>query len=367
MASGDDVLTLRQLNRATLARQMLLRREPLAAGDAIAHLGGLQAQQARPPFIGLWTRLEDFERDELADLIARREVVRATMMRHTLHLVTAADYLRFRAVIQPALTRSFDSIAGARTEGLDLERLLEAARGRLAEGPSTFAELRELVAAVEPERDPSALGYAVRSHLQLVQVADGAEWGFGGSPAYIEARDWLGEAAAPGQDPRELIRRYLGAFGPAAVRDVQAWSGLAGLKADAEALRPELRTFRDERGRELLDLPDAPLPPPDTPAPPRFLPDFDNLMVGHAARTRLIADEHRPRVYRPGARVLATVLLDGVVAATWSVERKARAATLTVEPFGRLARTDRAALRDEGARMLRFSEPRAERIAVRFA
>jgi DNA glycosylase AlkZ-like len=363
----DRVLTLRELNRATLALQLLLAREPLSAADTIGRLAGLQAQAMTPPFVGLWTRLEGFRSEDLTDLADRRKVVRATMMRHTLHLVGADDYIRLRPAVQPALTRAFFGVARKRVEGLDLDPLVAAARERLEEGPATFAEIRALVAGREPKRDPNVLAYAVRTFVPLVQVPAGGRWGYSSTAPYALAEDWLRRPVPYSEDPRELVKRYLAAFGPAATRDVHAWSGLAGLKESVEELRPELRTFRDERGTELFDVPDGPVPAGDVPAPVRFLPDYDNALLAHSDRSRVIADEHRRKVFLTNGRVRATFLIDGFVRGTWKVERDKDAATLLVEPFGRLAKTDREALATEGERLLGFLEERGGSRSIRIA
>ncbi len=365
---AERTLTLRELNRATLARQMLLDRESLRVPDAVERLVGLQAQVPNPPYIGLWTRLRDFRRDDLTRLLEQREVVRATLMRATLQLMNAGDYLLLRPALQPALTRSLRSIAGRRLEGLDLDRLVAAARTSVEEAPRTFAELRVLLSGLEPDRDPSAMAYLVRTHLPLVQVPPGGTWGTGGSPAHVLAESWLGAPlAAPKESLRALLLRYLAAFGPASVKDIQTWSGLVRLKEPVEELKPELRIFRDESGNELLDLPDAPLPPADTPAPVRFVPDYDNLVLAHTDRTRVIADEHRSRVFLSAARVRATFLLDGFVRGTWKIEKSRGSATLLIEPFDPLPEEARDALLKEGKRLVRFIEDGAKEFEVRLS
>lgn len=365
---AERILTLRELNRATLARQLLLDRAALPVPDAVARLVGLQAQVPNPPYIGLWTRLRDFRRDDLTRLLEERRIVRAPLLRSTLHLFTAEDYALLRPALQPALTRALAAFFGRRAKGLDIARLVAAARAHLQETPRTFTELRALLSDLEPDRDPEALAYAVRTHLPLVQAPPGGAWGSGGSPAYALAEPWLGRSLA---DPEEalplLIRRYLSAFGPATVQDIQAWSGLTGLKGVVAALKPELRRYRDERGKELLDLPDLPLPPADAPAPPRFLPEYDNLVLAHADRTRVIADEHRPKVFLSAGRVRATFLVDGFVHGAWRIERARGSATLIIEPFSPLPEAARDALAAEGERLVRFSEDGATTHAVRFA
>lgn len=366
-AAPERILTPRELNRATLARQMLLERASLPALDAVERLVGLQAQVPSPPYVGLWTRLRDFRREDLTRLLGERRVVRATLMRATLHLMSAADYLLLRPALQPALTRSLQSIAGRRVQGLDVDELVATVREFFAQQPRAFAELNAVLSESLPDRDPSALAYAVRTHLPLVQVPTGGTWGYSGRVPFTPAESWLGRPLATSQDPRHLFLRYLAAFGPAGVMDFQAWSGLTRTKEDIEALKPELRVFRDEKGNELLDLPDAPRPPEGAPAPARFVPDYDNLVLSHADRTRVISDEHRKGVFLPAARVRATFLVDGFVRGAWKMEKKKRAATLVVEPFEPLADEDRDALTEEGERLVRFVAGGAKTAEVRFA
>ena len=288
-------------------------------------------------------------------------------MRATLHLMTARDYLLLRPALQPALARSLRSIAGKRLEGLDLDQLVAAARTSVERAPRTFTELRSLLSGLEPDRDSSAMAYLVRTRLPLVQVPPGGAWRTGGSLTYALAESWLGAPlAAPKESLRALLLRYLAAFGPASVKDIQTWSGLVRLKEPIEELKPELHIFRDENGNELLDLPDAPLPPADAPAP-RFVPEYDNLVLAHANRTRVIADEHRSRVFFSAARVRATFLLDGFVGGTWKIEKTKGAATLVIEPFEPLPEAARDALLKEGERLIRFVEDGAEAFEIRLS
>ncbi len=364
----DRNLTHRELNRALLARQMLLARQPLSALEAVARLAGMQAQIPNPPYIGLWSRLQNFQRDELTRLMEQKQVVRVTAMRHTLHLLTAEDYLRLRLAIQPALTRGWKTITKTRLQGLDVERVVETARAYVAEQPRTFVEIRDLLAKLEPERDPSALAYTARTFLPLIQIPPAGTWGVGGSATQMLAEDWLGKPLASVEEGLpELIRRYLAAFGPATVGDIQSWSYLSGLKGAVEQLRPELRTFRDERKRELFDLPDAPLPDADTPAPIRFLPEFDNLILSHDDRRRVLPDEYRKHVFLTAARVRATFLVDGFVVGAWKLERVKKVARLIIEPFAPLADAVRDELAEEGERLLRFAEDDATEFEVTFA
>jgi hypothetical protein len=345
---------------------MLLAREKTTALRAVERLVGLQAQVAKPPFVGLWSRVRGFRRDDLIRLLQRRQAVRSTLMRATLHLVSARDFVSLRGAIQPALTRGMQSALRDRAKGLDLERVVAAAQGLLRDRPRTFDELRPLLKQRFPEADERVMGYAVRTHLPLVQVPGEAEWGFPAVASFALAEAWIGEPARVDPDPRPLVLRYLAAFGPASAADVQTWSGLAGVAAALEMLRGRLLTFRDERGRELFDLPRAPRPDADAPAPVRFVPEYDNLVLSHADRTRVVADAHRASIVTANLQVRATFLVDGFVAGTWTIERKKAAAALLVRPFETLGTGARKELAAEGDALLRFSEPAAERFEVRF-
>ena len=359
-ASGAPELSLRALNRATLARQLLLERAALPVEAAVERLAGMQAQIPRPPYLGLWTRLAGFERETLSTALRERRIVRATAYRGTLHLLTADDLLSFRGALQPMLSRGMQSILRNRTESFDMEALLAAARSYFAQQPATFDAARAHLAARFPVADERAMGYAVRTHLPLVQVPDESAWGFPAAAGFALADEWLGRPIPTGSDGLpNLVRRYLAAFGPASVTDAQNWSGLGGLRTTFEALRPELVTFRDARGRELFDLPDAPRPDEETPAPVRFVPEYDNLVLGHDDRSRIVADAHRPGLVTKNLQVPATFLVDGFVAGTFKVERKKKAATLTLTPFGKLLKKDLRALEAEGEALLAFVEPEA--------
>ncbi|MFN8002580.1 MAG: winged helix DNA-binding domain-containing protein [Acidobacteriota bacterium] len=361
---ADRILKLRELNRATLARQMLLARETISVSAAVERLAGLQAQLASAPYVGLWTRLQNFKREDLASLIDARKIVKATFNRATLHLVTAEDYLRFRTTLQPLLAGAASSIAKDRGE-FDLDKVLKAARAYLAEKPRTFADLSDMLAELLPDVDVGAMRYSVRTHIPLVQVPIATGWSYPSKPEFTLAESWLGRKISPKEFLPELVKRYLAAFGPASVTDAQTWLGLK-LKDTFEALRPELQTYRDENRRELFDLPGIELPAEDVPAPLRFLPEFDNLLLSHSNRTRVVAEENRPQVYLPALRVAATILVDGFVRGAWKVEKAKSAATLVITPFEKLAKKDRTALMEEAALLVRFVEPAAKSYDVRF-
>jgi hypothetical protein len=362
-----EALSARALNRATLARQLLLAREPIPVVDAVARLCGLQAQEAKPPFIGLWSRLEGFEREHLLAALHDRSIVRATLMRSTLHLLGADDYAAFRPALRPVMERAV-RVLGDRAEGLELERVLVVARALLLVSPQPFNELRRLLQEQFPDVNDRALGYTVRTHLPLAMVPTDAPWGFPSVADFTLADDWLGRPLGGDTAPVQLVLRYLAAFGPASVADAQTWSGLQGLQPVFDGLRPSLEVFRAPTGRrELFDLPGAPRPPEDTPAPARFLPDFDNLVLAHADRTRLLAEEHRGAIVTKNLRVRATFLWDGMVAGTWSIERKRAAATLELQPFHPLPARALKELKSEAEPLLRFAEPDSKEFAIRVA
>jgi winged helix DNA-binding protein len=343
----------RELNRATLARQGLLGRVELDVADAAERLGGLQAQEPRPPFIALWSRLDGFRREDLGEALHEGSVVRATLMRATLHIMSAADFATHRATLQPCLDRAMAGVLKARGAAIDVGRVLPAARKLLKAGPLTFNELRAGLAKEFPEADERALGYAVRTQVPLVMVPTGDAWSFPRDSRFTLADGSLGKP-----DPAGLVLRHLAAFGPASVADVQRWSGLQGLKPVLEGLREQLVTFKGTR--ELFDLPGAPRPGEDAEAPPRFLADFDSLVLAHDDRTRVIADEHKPAIASKNLRVPAMFLWDGFAAGTWRIERKRGVATLTAKPFAKLQRGAAKALEPEALALLEFAEPDAK-------
>ncbi|MBN9738019.1 MULTISPECIES: winged helix DNA-binding domain-containing protein [unclassified Pseudonocardia] len=343
------VLDRRALNRATLARQHLLDRRPPGTGAAgvVAHLGGMQAQEPGAPYTGLWSRIAAFDPVPASAALTGRALVRTLLMRRTVHLVTAADCLAHRALHQPMITQRTWGARKAELPGVTPETLAAAVRPCFAEAPRTGGEVARIVADRFPGAGHAALADAAVSVVPLVQVPPRGTWD-GAGPARLTTVDaWLGREPDPEPRAEELVRRYLAAFGPAASADLRAWCGLTGLPAVVARVKPGLRTFRDERGRELLDLPDAPLPDPDTPAPPRFLPAFDNAVLGFDDRSRIIDDEHRG-LSVTGARF---VLVDGRVAATWTPVGDAG---LSVRPLRALTRAENDDVLEEGERLRAF-------------
>jgi hypothetical protein len=358
------VLTTRALNRALLERQMLLHRWPMAVPDAIEYLIAMQAQVPRDPYVALWSRLERFRPEELSALIEDRSAVRMTMLRATLHLVTSRDALRLRPAIDPAIRRMYrtGSPFPRQLEGLADDEVAAVAAELLAERPRTRAELGPLLAERWPDHDPAPLAYAATYLLPLVQVTPRGLWRRSGRSAFTTVETWLGTSLGEDDTPDEVILRYLAAFGPSTVGDVQAWSGLPALREVLDRMRPRFRTFLDQRGRELFDVPDAPLPDPDVPAPARFLPEYDNAFLAHADRARIVSEEHRKRMFVVG---WGQVLVDGFLAARWRLEPK-QSGVVAIQPYRRLTRDERSHIVDEGVRLLGFLDQTEARRDVRF-
>ncbi|MCY1138223.1 winged helix DNA-binding domain-containing protein [Actinoplanes sp. Pm04-4] len=310
-----DVLDNRALNRALMARQMLDRRHTGPAVDAVRHLIGLQAQEPHEPYIGLWSRLDGFHPRELVELLESRQVVRTLLMRRTIHLVTAEDCLELRELHQPMLVARVRAVLRRDLEGVDLDELAAAGQPHFARSPSTLPEVGRAVGERWPSVPARVLGDALSSLVPLVQVPPRGIWGQTAPARNTTIETWLGRAVPPACEADELVLRYLRAFGPASSSDIRAWSGLSGLRECIKRLRPQLRSFRDVRGRELLDVLDGELPDPDQPLPPRFLPAFDNVVLGFDDRTRVIDHAYRGMSVE-GARF---VLVDGRVAGKWTL------------------------------------------------
>ncbi len=353
-------LSTRALNRALLARQLLLERKARPLSRVLDRLVGLQAQQVSPPFVGLWTRSASASREQLAEAIRTRKVVKVTAMRATLHLMRAEDFLALRSSLQPVMSSAARSVLKSRLDAIDLPELCAAARNLVEAEPMPFTPLREALSARFPDADARAMGYAVRTHLPLIQLpAEGGllPWAHAPNSPVTTASAWLDASPDPSDQVETLVRRYLAGFGPASPADAQSWSGRTGLRPVFEAM--ELRRFRDPEGRELFDLPRATRPDPAVEAPLRYIPGFDNLVLGHAHRSRIVGDDHRKLLVTKNLLVRATFLIDGFVAGTWKVVHKGKRARLEVEAFAdrKLSKADKVALADEGARLLEFLAP----------
>jgi hypothetical protein len=359
---AGEVLTKRALNRALLGRQMLLERRRMDVPAALEHLVGMQAQVPTDPYFGLWSRLEGFDPQELSKLVAEGEAVRAWLMRGTIHLVTARDCLRLWPVMASVLRKSFEgSQFGRDTAGIDRDELVAAIEEVLADGPRTRADIGRALAERWPDSGVEALGLSATYLVPLVQVPPRGTWGATHRATLTTAAAFLGEPVGEGDDPAEAILRYLRAFGPAAPKDVRAWCYKTGLRDAIDRLRPQLREFRDENGTELLDVEDGLFPDPETPAPARFLPEYDNALLSHADRSRVIAPGQASRLWWKG-----TVLVDGFVAGTWKLEREKGSVTVAVAPWGRWAKKLREEVAAEGEGLAAFAAGAGETAAVRF-
>src|SRR6478736_2975913 len=307
---------------------MLLVRARMPIEPAVRHLVGLQAQRPDPPHIGLWSRLAGVAHGDVDDLIDRRRLLRVAAMRSTIHLLTAEDALALRPVIQPALDRELSAPVFKSLRRVKVNAVVARGRELCSEQPLTFAALGDALAREFPAGDPHALAIAVRNHVALVQVPPRGRWRTAAPTVHVPVAVWLGSAVGTDPDPGPLVLRYLAAFGPATAADIATWSGLRGITVLLERMRDELCWLTDDRGRKLVDIPGGILPDPDVPAPIRLLPEYDNALLSHADRTRIIPDGHRAFVFTRNGHVGGTVLVDGYVGATWRTELQGDAETL---------------------------------------
>lgn len=361
-SSGTTVLSRRVLNRTLLARQLLLERVDRSTSDTIEHLVGMQAQEPPDPYVGLWSRIQGFDPMELSRLLEGRRAVRMGHLRGTLHLVTARDALAHHPILADVMARTWRSSPFAkRLRGVDLDAVLARARELLEERPLTPSELGAALAPEWPDRDPSSLAYSARFLLPLVQVPPRGLWGRTGRPTNTTAEAWLGAAMEERPSVDDLVLRYLAAFGPATVGDIRVWSWMTGVREVIDRLRPRLRTFRDEAGHELFDVPDGPIADPDLPAPVRFLPQYDNLFLSHDDRSRI--DGELSWGIDFGWK--GPILVDGGIAAAWRVRRAGKTASMTVELGRRLTRAERLELEAEASELAAFLDPdRTRELAV---
>ncbi len=366
------MLSRRALNRALLARQFLLRREPLDVLTAIDRLAGIQAQWSPSPYLALWSRLERFAIDDLQRELEQRTVVKATLMRLTLHLVTAREYPNY-AVATTAGRRVPAAIA-ENAAGVDIGDIRERVLAQAHE-PRSWTEIRAALDGLAPEdllEGRYALWMIADLHGWVLSAPPSGTWRYFGSGRYVDARAWLGRFALPAADEAvaAVVERYLGAFGPASRADIASWSGIRlgrALAPALDALAPRLCIFEDERGTTLYDLASAPRPDPGEPAPPRYLPKWDSTLLAYAptARDRMLPEPYRGLLIGTNGDIRPTFLVDGMVAGTWEILRqKARRARLVLSPFDGVARAYRATLVEEGERLVRFVEPDARDHAV---
>lgn len=363
----SEVLSRRELNRALLARQMLLQRERVSARECIERMAGIQNQEPPTSYYALWSRIEGFELDELTAMIEGREVVRAGSMRATIHMLTANDALWLRPATQPVLERTFKGSPFARdirADGIDPGEVAAAGAELLADEPRTRTELVPLLAERWPGANAQSLSYAVTFLVPITQVPPRGVWGAKHQATWTTIEAFLGRELDADPSLELLVRRYLAAFGPATVMDIQAWCGLTKLKAVTEGM-DDLARFRNEDGKELLDLPDSPRPGGDVPAPVRFLPEYDNVALAYKDRSRITPSG------KPGETVRSSIgyaafTVDGFIAGFWTIARDGDAAELLIEPLASISRADRAALAVEGERLLAFAAADASSRRVRF-
>jgi winged helix DNA-binding protein len=367
------VLTLRELNRAMLARQLLLERARIGVVPAIERLAALQAQWSPSPYIALWSRLKDFRHEKLWSAIERRQVIRARLMRGTLHLVSARDFYAYAVATQDLQRGAWNRLQVGR--GVDPKQVAALAIA-FARDPRPKEEVLEHIRKSIGGSLAGPFSWLVwrfvSAHADLVTAPPGGHWEYGGTDApYVAARHWIATGERPAEEDalERLVRRCLGAFGPASVADVAKFAGQVPprIRPTLERMTPLLRTFSDEDGRLLYDLPRAPRPSADLHAPIRFLPRYDELLISYQHRDRVMAPAHRRAVYTKNAIVEAVVTVDGFAAGTWSLVRAKKQATLRVSPFARLAAKDRIAIEAEADALLGFLAPDATTTGVRFA
>ena len=361
-------LTPRQLNRATLARQLLLRREHLDPVSAVSRLGALQAQEPASPYLALWTRLADLDAAALGAALQDRRLVKATLHRSTLHLISAADYQAAVTAITVVLRTKWMNEARGLPVVRTLPELAEESLAYAAE-PRTNMEMRDHAGTLGEPVPGDDLWRRIRRYGHFVQVPGREPWSFGRRPSHVAARAWIeGSPADELASLEHVVRSHLVAFGPSRLADVSQWSGLAvgRLKVGLDRIR-EVRTFRDEGGHELFDLPGTPLPDADTPAPPRFLPMWDEILLAYKDRGRVLPERHRRRVIAPNGDVLPTYMVNGLVAGLWWAEGGHDEPTrIVLEPFEPFDARTRQALEKESERLAEFLVSREPRVYRRY-
>ena len=349
MPTEPRTLSERELGRALLARQLLLERSPLPLTDALEQVGGLQTQYAPSGYMGLWSRLRDFRREALTEALVDRRVIQGTLIRSTIHMVSAADWPLFAAGTRNVRRDWWLRASRSETSKIDVEAVLDRVRGLLAEGPRRQAEMVKLL---EAEGYPRIAWITAAQLIDMVRVPPSGTWEQRRADLYGLADDWIGRSYVTEEEGRgHLVRRYLGGFGPAPLTDIANWAGMPVGPLRPIVERLELRRLRDEGGRELLDLPDAPLPDPDTPSPIRFLPTWDATLLVHARRTLILPEAYRPLVFNTKTpHSVPTFLVDGAVAGTWRHEK----GRIEIKPFGDLSRSVRRDIDDEAERLAAF-------------
>lgn len=339
-------LTPRDLNRAVLARQLLLERADLPIPKALEKIGGIQAQYAPSMYIGLWTRLEGFEREALTTALEKKKVAQGTLMRQTIHLVSAADWWPIQLAVREPRRANWEAYGDRRDSKKAVVAAAKKLKKAMADGPMTRKEINELTG------EGSVVLNGTQVYLDQVRVPPSGTWERRRADLYLAAERWLGpEKGTVSAGRKLLVERYLSGFGPATLKDIASWTGLPPKAIRPALAKLKLRRFEDTDGVELLDLPRAPLPDAETPAPVRFLPTWDASLLVHARRSGILSEEHRPRVFNTKTpQSIATFLVDGRVAGTWRYEN----GRVKLDPFERLDASTKRQLKAEGERLAAF-------------
>ncbi|MGH2905506.1 MAG: winged helix DNA-binding domain-containing protein [Solirubrobacterales bacterium] len=360
-------LTNLQLNRALLARQQLLKRKRVAIPRLLDQIGPLQTQEPKDAFVALWSRIEGFDSAKLKRAAEQCEIVRGSNLRCTIHTVSAADFLDYRLLLSSVIERDTANWRD-RYIGLDIAKVSKAVRALLADGqPRSAREIREVLAPKFPKVHPEGISHCARIHVPVVMTPTEDRWGYSRPPKLMTAEQWFEEPLRK-RALGDLLLRGIAAVGPASTADLRTWSGMPGVREALEPHLPELMVFRDEVGRELYDLPDAPRPRADTPAPVRFLGEYDNFALSHADRSRIgdSADAKLLNWSKNGRRAF-TLLIDGHVRATWQINVTKSEARLTIMPFRKEPKAALDELAAEGQRFIEYMEPDAASHVVEFA
>jgi hypothetical protein len=364
----EKTLTDLQLNRALLARQMLLKRKRVSVPAAIHAIAGLQTQEPKDAFVALWSRIDKFNPERLRVAAADRSIVRGSNLRCTIHTVTADDFANFRLPLQTVISRDTNQWKQLYT-GFEIPDVVAAVRKLLVDDePRTARQIGEAIQDQFPNAPVEGLAHCARIQVPLVMVPTDDRWGYPRPPKFLLADRWLGKKLASRTPLHDLLLRGISATGPSSSADLRTWSAMPGIKEALEDLRPQLKTFRDSGGRELFDLPDALRPRADTPAPVRFLGEYDNVALSHSGRSRIIDKQHAKLVnFQKNGRRAFAVLVDGFIGASWQIERKKDVAAIRVMPFEKLSKALLDELAAEGERLVRFVEPDATTYKLEFS
>jgi hypothetical protein len=346
---AERVLSTRELNRALLARQLLLERSKLPLTRAIERIGGLQTQYAPSAYVSLWSRLHDFRRETLTKALQQRRVIQATLMRVTIHMVSAADYWPFVEAIRSGRREWWTRVQRHQVEGLDMTKVEAFLRKVLADGPKRQKELVDVLTA---EGFPRIAWSGAGMWLDMVRVPPSGTWENRRADLYGLAEDWVWPSKSTAAQGLELLaKRYFGGFGPASMNDLASWAGLPVTTLRPVVAKLPMRRFRDEQGGELLDLPRQPIPDADTPAPVRFLPTWDATLLVHARRSQILPEDYRPRVFDSKTpHSVPTFLIGGAVAGKWRYEK----GKIKLEPFSPLPRQARREVEEEAEQLAAF-------------